>query len=336
MERSAAVAAAPFAGPSATDSVVIPVRARSWLNRNIRSFQVGFDRKSKPDRAPRPVDFETGSPNMPKIRKWPAVFGVGLLTIAALSLLGPARAADVEGTVKSVDPEGKSFVVVRDDNGDEIDVSVGEETTIEAGEDKKVALDSLTPGAHVVVHQDMLAARVSLEGEVLGSIQAISLPSQTVTVKEDYSGHVHKIPVGPATKIESKEGNELKLSDLSEGSHLIVFREGGTATRILRDTSSRSVLAEFWHNFRHNLFKPLLLFFYMGFLIPILRVKFEFPYVIYQGLTIYLLIAIGWHGGEELAELDAETLGRAVGFMVVGFVTNIDHRHPRLPGPDRS
>ncbi|WP_459956404.1 sodium-dependent bicarbonate transport family permease, partial [Mycobacterium avium] len=53
------------------------------------------------------------------------------------------------------------------------------------------------------------------------------------------------------------------------------------------------MLQEFWHNFTHNLFKPLLLFFYFGFLIPILKVRFEFPYVIYQGLTMYLLLAIG-------------------------------------------
>ena len=31
--------------------------------------------------------------------------------------------------------------------------------------------------------------------------------------------------------------------------------------------SERSVLGEFWYNFRHNLFKPLLLFFYLGFVI---------------------------------------------------------------------
>ena len=64
---------------------------------------------------------------------------------------------------------------------------------------------------------------------------------------------------------------------------------------------SSRFLGGFWHNFRHNLFKPLLLFFYLGFLVRSCRVDFEFPYVIYQGLTIYLLIAIGWHGGEELA-----------------------------------
>src|SRR5262249_50312628 len=83
-----------------------------------------------------------------------------------------------------------------------------------------------------------------------------------------------------------------------------------------------SILAEFWDNFRHNLFKPLLLFFYLGFLFPILKVKFDFPYVIYQGLTIYLLLAIGWHGGEELAGLDAKQLSGALGFMVVGFCLN--------------
>jgi hypothetical protein len=75
-------------------------------------------------------------------------------------------------------------------------------------------------------------------------------------------------------------------------------------------------------NFEHNLFKPLLLFFYFGFLLPLLKVDFEFPYVIYQGLTMYLLLAIGWHGGEELAAIKASSVGQIMGFMVVGFVVN--------------
>lgn len=82
------------------------------------------------------------------------------------------------------------------------------------------------------------------------------------------------------------------------------------------------MLQEFWHNFTHNLFKPLLLFFYFGFLIPILKVRFEFPYVIYQGLTMYLLLAIGWHGGEELAKINASSIWVIVGFMVLGFLLN--------------
>ncbi len=82
------------------------------------------------------------------------------------------------------------------------------------------------------------------------------------------------------------------------------------------------MLQEFWLNFTHNLFKPLLLFFYFGFLIPILKVRFEFPYVIYQGLTMYLLLAIGWHGGEELAKIKPDEIDNIAGFVVVGFLLN--------------
>lgn len=83
------------------------------------------------------------------------------------------------------------------------------------------------------------------------------------------------------------------------------------------------MLSELVGNILHNLFKPILLFFYLGFAIPLLRVPFEFPKQIYQGLTLYLLIAIGWHGGEELASLTAQEFGQALGFMGVGFCTNL-------------
>jgi uncharacterized protein len=74
------------------------------------------------------------------------------------------------------------------------------------------------------------------------------------------------------------------------------------------------MIHEFVQNFLHNLFNPLLLlFFYFGLLIPILKVDFEFPYAIYQGLTMYLLVAIGWHGGEELATIKASSIGHIVG-----------------------
>jgi uncharacterized protein len=82
------------------------------------------------------------------------------------------------------------------------------------------------------------------------------------------------------------------------------------------------MLYEFWQNVTHNLFKPLLLFFYFGFLIPILKVRFEFPYAIYQGLTMYLLVAIGWQGGEELAKIKPADIDNIAGFIVLGFFLN--------------
>ena len=83
------------------------------------------------------------------------------------------------------------------------------------------------------------------------------------------------------------------------------------------------MLHAFWQNFTHNLFKPLLLFFYFGFLIPILKVRFEFPHVIHQALTTYLLVAIGWQGGEQLAAIKPAHVGGIAGFMILGFVVNV-------------
>ena len=85
---------------------------------------------------------------------------------------------------------------------------------------------------------------------------------------------------------------------------------------------SHPIFHELINNVLHNLFKPLLLFFYLGFLAPLLKIPFEFPKPIYQGITLYLLIAIGWHGGEELASLGWHEFLQAGGFMVIGFLTN--------------
>lgn len=82
------------------------------------------------------------------------------------------------------------------------------------------------------------------------------------------------------------------------------------------------MLHELWQNFAHNLFKPLLLFFYLGFLMAVLRVRFEFPAVIYQGLTMYLLLAIGWRGGEALAQVDPWQIDNIAEFVAAGFVWN--------------
>jgi len=102
-----------------------------------------------------------------------------------------------------------------------------------------------------------------------------------------------------------------------------VAEQATTGAAITVTPPDMTLFQEFIHNFVHNLFKPLLLFFYAGFFIPILRVKFEFPKVLYQSITIYLLLAIGWHGGEQLATLSRGDLMQALGFMVIGFFTNL-------------
>lgn len=117
----------------------------------------------------------------------------------------------------------------------------------------------------------------------------------------------------------------LQTLELQQIAHTLLANAGAGAATTAAAAAPyvpTSLFDEFLHNVLHNLFKPLLLFFYAGFLIPILRVKFEFPKAVYQGLTIYLLLAIGWHGGEELAMLGSSSLTQALGFMVLGLFTN--------------
>ena len=59
-----------------------------------------------------------------------------------------------------------------------------------------------------------------------------------------------------------------------------------------------------------NHFKPLLLFFCMGFSISLLRVPVAFAKVIYQGLTMSLLNAIGWQSPRS--EIPSTSTGAAL------------------------
>ncbi|NBP80583.1 sodium-dependent bicarbonate transport family permease, partial [bacterium] len=97
---------------------------------------------------------------------------------------------------------------------------------------------------------------------------------------------------------------------------------GVLRVRLHEAQEANSPLEAILNSFLSNLFQPLLLFFFMGFSIPLLKVPFEFPKALYQSLVIYLLIAIGWHGGELMAHLSPNELAVAGGLAAVGFFTN--------------
>ena len=170
-----------------------------------------------------------------------------------------------------------------------------------------------------------------LADELRGTVKSVDANNSRMVVHDELAQRDVVVNFNRLTTLKSSDHSLSTLKDLKPGAHVSIM-DSLTASKVtVEETSvvaaakqeSRSILAEFWYNFRHNLFKPLLLFFYLGFLVPILRVHFEFPYVMYQALTIYLLIAIGWHGGEELAHLEAGSIRSIAGFMVLGFMTNM-------------
>jgi hypothetical protein len=169
----------------------------------------------------------------------------------------------------------------------------------------------------------MLGASTVNAQEIKGTVKEVDLAGRRLILERPGLHRDLVVRLTNDADVTLPDGGTPKLAMLRPGMRVKVTNAViGSSVSVEPEAPHRTVLGEFWHNFTHNLFKPLLLFFYMGFLIPILRVKFEFPYVIYQGLTIYLLIAIGWHGGEELSGLDPKVLGSVIGFMGVGFATN--------------
>ncbi len=164
-----------------------------------------------------------------------------------------------------------------------------------------------------------------IAGQIKGEIKSIDPSKSQAVIHDEETKKEVTISLSSLTSKSSRLGKSADLKDLKPGVKVIVNEAVVASDLEIYDSTPKvrgPLLQEFWHNFSHNLFKPLLLFFYLGFLVPILKVEFEFPYVIYQGLTIYLLLAIGWHGGEELAKIDPSTIKNVVGFMLLGFVLN--------------
>lgn len=156
-------------------------------------------------------------------------------------------------------------------------------------------------------------ARRTMSGYVL------DVEPSAICITTDYLQRT-QVPFAPGVKA-MLGGNTIPVNSIACGDKIEVLpNKSGAAREIVK--YDNSVFADCFSNFKKNLFKPLLLFFYMGFAISLLKIAFDFPQVIYQGLTIYLLVSIGWHGGEELASLSGGTLRQAMMFMGVGFLTN--------------
>jgi hypothetical protein len=251
-----------------------------------------------------------------------------LLTPAVAAGAPPTNpAADpavVTGTVKSVDLAGGRLTLTDEATGREVAFAVTPTTSIESGAIRNFTLDRIKPGSRVTVRDAAVATDIRVLGQVIGTVKSVSPVSKIIVLEDEASDRDVELRLSGRVTLVKAGGRSTSnnLVGLKIGSHVIIMPDEGSGSRIVVEAEPASMVLEFYENFRHNLFKPLLLFFFLGFIVPLLGIKFEFPYVIYQGLTIFLLLAIGWHGGEELAQLKSRELAAAGGFMLAGFALN--------------
>jgi hypothetical protein len=260
-----------------------------------------------------------------------ASLGSCLVCLAILSIVATRLFADhdsIEPKDQEDSPKTPLKVVSADDGNPRLTLTIDgdDQKTYEVAPGAPVRLNGSPASVEDIVAGDVLVVEKDTKGHLcridatrmqMGIVFASG--SGKITLTTDYTDKLDFEPAEDATVLLN--GEPARLEDLQRGDQARVSpNPSGKAQKI--DVRRISLALQFWDNFRHNLFKPLLLFFYMGFSVPLLKIAFEFPHVIYQGLTIYLLVAIGWHGGEELAELSGSVLTQALLFMGLGFVTN--------------
>jgi hypothetical protein len=266
-----------------------------------------------------------------------AVIGKGVLVYAASDSEAPATRTAVT-TLAAVPAAAPAAEASPPEKGKLVDFSDGDPTINLAGdseaESQKYRLpkdcaveingvpsqvSDLKLGDECTVTKDeksnvvQITATRATAGIILDSTPTGLVVSSDMVKKETYQ-------LAPDAKILA-DGKPVTIDQLVKGDDatLLLDKERNV---VKVETIHFNLFSKFWNNFRSNLFKPLLLFFYVGFCVPLMRVAFEFPKSIYQGLTIYLLVSIGWHGGEELAVLSSKSFQQAFSFMVVGFLTN--------------
>ncbi len=239
------------------------------------------------------------------------------LALFVLSAVPAVWAEPVVGKLDSAqDGNPKITLVSSSDGGKPVEVAIPANATVFLNGDAATLAD-LKSGDDIKVvsenNQPQVLATRSKPGIVLAA------NGNQLRLTTDYLDKF-SCAVAPTTKV-MLNGSVAVASDLKVGDEVsIVSAKDGSVKQV--SVTRHSLLTDFYNNFRSNLFKPLLLFFYLGFSIPLLKIAFDFPQQIYQGLTIYLLISIGWHGGEELAVLSGGTLVQALMFVGLGLVTN--------------
>ena len=239
------------------------------------------------------------------------------LALFVLSAVPAVWAETLAGKLDSAqDGNPKITLVSNSDGGKPVEVAIPANATVLLNGDA-ASLADLKSGDDIKVvsesNQPQVVATRSKPGIVLAA------NGNQLRLTTDYLDKF-SCAVAPTTKV-LLNGSPAAASDLKVGDEVsIVSAKDGSVKQV--SVTRHSLLTDFYNNFRSNLFKPLLLFFYLGFSIPLLKIAFDFPQQIYQGLTIYLLISIGWHGGEELAVLSGGTLAQALMFVGLGLVTN--------------
>lgn len=238
-----------------------------------------------------------------------AIFVLGFVGAVGGAVATIAYSDSTSIAMRETHPKGNHFSDFQSFKDNKTIVHTRVELEVERNESEKIV-----PGSEVDISLMKLADEGPKKNTILRNVK------------------VHSVDRLEQKSPSEKQSSSVEASSQMQVSFLVDARQRDTirlaqaqgvlGIRPVPARQAKGIAQQIIDNFTTNLFQPLLLFFFLGFLIPIFRVPFKFPPALYQSLTLYLLIAIGWHGGELMAQQSSSELAIAGGLAAIGFVTN--------------
>ena len=157
----------------------------------------------------------------------------------ALLALGVATASaqfavQLKGHVQSVDRDANRLVVKQTGTGEEVPVTVNQQTQVVTTADKVVTLRDLTKGDGVVVTQSGgVATRIVVNPAPLKAVvKSVDPGARSLVVVRSEGDADLAFSLGDVATIVTKEGKTLKVADLKQGDNVTITRDGKVAQRV--------------------------------------------------------------------------------------------------------
>ena len=160
-----------------------------------------------------------------------------LLMTALMGAAPPMAAEEVSGIVKTVDAEGKKFVVTPTGKESTVDVVVNDKTVIKTETGEALALKELKAGDGVgVAHKGGVALNILVAvkpSELTGHVKSVGANLKTFVVTETGTTTDVTVAINPDTSIVTTDGKKLELKELKKGDGVGIAHTNSLAAKIV-------------------------------------------------------------------------------------------------------
>ncbi len=158
----------------------------------------------------------------------------GALLAFGVATASAQVAVQLKGHVKSVDRDANRLVVKQTGTGEDVPVTVNQQTQVITTTNKVFTLRDLTKGDGVVVtHSGGVATRIVVNPAPLNAIvKSVDPGARRLVVVRSEGDAELAFNLGDLATIVTKEGKTLKVTDLKQGDSVTITRDGKVIQRV--------------------------------------------------------------------------------------------------------